>query len=306
MTTTRPYHHGDLRRALLEAAVEAIAESRAGRAEPARPGPPGRGLARRAGPPLRRQGRAAHRARRRGLRAAGRRPRRGLERHRAVPRGRRGLRAVRRRAPGALRGDVPARSVPRRRSGVLAAKARGRPRRCTAGSAALPSRPGGRDPMVAGSPPGRSCTASPRCGSTARCRDGLGDDPESAARAVAALLFPETMTRFPGLRRRAEARRCARASHHGDRHPADGRFTAARAVLAGSASNGGGSCSRTGVDIGGGAPTSGRGDGTAVVQVGDPDEVRHPDPLQPAALGPPDRVTTSRRTRRCLPTSASG
>lgn len=42
------------------------------------------------------------------------------------------------------------------------------------------------------------------------------------------------------------------------------------------------------VYIGGGAPTYQVSDGTAVVQVGEPDEVRHLDPLEPAALGSPD------------------
>jgi hypothetical protein len=42
------------------------------------------------------------------------------------------------------------------------------------------------------------------------------------------------------------------------------------------------------VDIGGGAPTYQVSDGTAVVQVGDSDEVRYLDPLEPAALGSPD------------------
>ncbi|MCQ0013913.1 hypothetical protein [Actinomadura madurae] len=68
------YHHGNLRRAVLDAAVEAIAESgpatwslrelarRAGR------------LARRARPSLRRQDRAADGRRRGGLRALRRRP----------------------------------------------------------------------------------------------------------------------------------------------------------------------------------------------------------------------------------------
>ena len=109
--TRRPYHHGNLRRALLDEALATIRARRRGWTDPARDRRPGGRLAHRALPALRRQARAAHGGgdrrvpRRCGSscvsRLGGRRPRgRGILRDGC------GVRSLRRRQPGALSGDV--------------------------------------------------------------------------------------------------------------------------------------------------------------------------------------------------------
>ena len=126
MTTTdaavaeaQPYHHGDLRRALVDAAQTHPGARRAERAVAARRGARGRRQSGRALPPLQGQGRAAAAVAHEGFdharRGAGRGRRRPPRSRRPAIGHRRGLCLLRPRQPGPLSGDVrhrPRRATP--------------------------------------------------------------------------------------------------------------------------------------------------------------------------------------------------
>ena len=159
--TARPYHHGNLRAALLEQAERTLAEG-GRRSVAARARARGRRQPRRAAPPLRRQAGAARRAGRGRLRAprrpAARRDRPTAATSRPPARLRARLRPLRHRARRAARADVRRQAPP------------GRRRRPARGGAIAPSRP----PLDADRPrvrrPARSSPATPSAWRWSRSR----------------------------------------------------------------------------------------------------------------------------------------
>ena len=183
----RPYHHGDLPRALLEAALQAIVEVGPARSAsgtwPAAPGSP---MPPR--PPLRRQGRPADRGRHRRVPASGRHPRPDLPGHRELPGGRRGLRRLRRRPPGPLRGHVPPRAVPHRRPRAGPGQEQARAL-LTHRPARPPTAPTAATSCGPVSPPWSLVHGLATLWLNHNLPPQLGDDPEQITREVARYLF---------------------------------------------------------------------------------------------------------------------